>query len=868
MSSGGTIQDPGGNDHSGRDYRPGEQIAARYEVLELLGRGASGVVYRVHDRATDEEVAVKIIAEPIAGIEQLRSEVRLAWRVTHPNVLRVFDIVEHREGALLSMQYAEAGTLADRVGERLTDDETRAIAAPILDALEAAHQAGVVHRDLKPANVLIDKSGRLLLADFGVAKRLGAVASTGEGGISGTPAYMAPEQLTGDEVDARADLYSLGIIIYQLLAGTLPFVPVGSEVTLPMALKRVADEIPPLEDSALAGAVKALTRRDPDKRPASVAAARPLLGIDDAHQRRRGWPWIAVPIAAAALATGIWALRAGGDPAPPSPPAATVEPAVRSLTAGDEIVAQAPTFTPDGSVVFSSNRMGQFQLWTIDPDQATARPLTSGPRAKTAPQFSAGWLYFQIARPAGGYDLVRLPEASLQVTQPGRAAELVREDVRSARVSPAGDLLSVRRVQGVGHQARIEIHGSTTYFVGPESEQVTFADWSPDGRRIAYGRRDQLKEELGSIWLLDPPNGQPRRIVDGLPAWGQFVWADHESIAFFRGDGDRRALFLVNVESGREVRLAARFGYASLPAISADGRMVYVTDKVEFGVWVYDSDQRLRRVTSLGAGHAKSPSWVTTDNQLVYLVELPGEGFEVRRVRADDFSKITARRAISGDNPYIATSPDGRYACFGTRRGDESLLLLADLDSDSEPTILARAKLPADLYPNEISVNGTRVTYIIDDTSGRSEIHDVGLDGANPRLLVADAGAGLRSSDGSWIAYNHKSKRAEGGIRIQRMGGDGKPGGDRKLVPGTIDVEMYRFGPGADEITAMDLEELYVVNFATGKRRRLAFLPRGTLYPDRMSVHPDGRVAMMLGVGDRSLVVIENYAALAAAATR
>jgi len=528
-----------GNTTHAAVYEPGEQIAARYEVLDLLGRGASGAVYKVKDHASGEVVAVKIINDPVGGIEGLRREVRMAWRVTHPNVVRVFDIVEHRGGALLSMQYASGGTLVDRVGKPHAEGEVRAIATSILDALEAAHEAGVIHRDLKPANVLVDGAGRLLLSDFGVAKRVGTVSATGEGGLSGTPAYMAPEQLTGDEVDARTDLYALGILMYQLLSGSLPFVPAGCEPTLPMALKRVAAEVPSLEGSPLAKAVSALTRRKPGDRPGTAAEARALIeGTAKASPaaRRRRSAWLAALVAAMLAAAGVvvWSQRSGDDT--PPRPSANVEPIVRRLTAGDASIDQPVTFARDGTVVFASNQLGPFQIWALDADDATARPLTSGPLPKTAPQIIGDWLYFQRGRTDGGFDLVKLPTSSLESEPTGAEAVLVAADVRRARVSASGRALSLEPLPGLDHQARIRVFSPATgveQIVGPETQQLTYADWSPNGTRIAYARRDHLKDEIGSIWLLDPLDAEPRLLADRVPAWTGFAWADDDTIFFF-----------------------------------------------------------------------------------------------------------------------------------------------------------------------------------------------------------------------------------------------------------------------------------------------------------------------------------------------
>ncbi len=865
-----SAQDGADSPPGAAEYEPGDQIAARYEVLQRLGRGASGVVYRVRDRASGEEMAVKIIDDPVGGVDQLRREVRLAWRVTHANVVRVFDIVEHRHGALLSMQYAAGGTLADRIGTPMGDGEVRAIMAPILDGLEAAHEAGVIHRDLKPANILFSGAGQIQLSDFGVAELLDSGREGHEAGRGGTPAYMAPEQLTGGAVDARTDLYALGIVAYQLATGSLPFVTPGEQTTLSQARQRIEQDIPPIP-GALAAAVARLTRRDPDQRPRSVAEVRELFGIGGevgAGPLRKA-PWWAAAIAVGALAAVVRLVLLPAGPAEEQAVAAP-EPVVHALTAGDEIVAPPTASMGDGSVVMASNRLAGDQLWAIDARDATTRALTSGPAAKRAPQWVGDWLYFEIERDDERHDLVRLPQVALTAPRPGSGAETVWPDVERARVSSTGDILFLERYYGVGQPARIRVIAAgrgSDRVLGPDETEITWADWSPSGGSIAYTRRDQLKDEVGSLWQLDPETDRSRLLAEELPAWAGFDWVDDERIVFFRGDGELRELVAVDIATGDEVSLAQRLAYASWPTVTGDGRLIYVTDRLEYGIWIHDGTGPLSRATSLGSGHAKSPSWVTTNDELVYLVEMPGEGLEVRRVRGDTYSEITARRTLGGDNPYVAMSPDGRHVVYGEQRESESLLMVADIDSDASPRVLDRTAPPAVLYPIEFAVHGTRVTYIHEGTDGVSQIRDVTLDGTDPRLLVEDGGSGVRSRDGSWICYQLQSLQDEGGLRVQRTGTDGRPTGERRLVPGTAEVWMYRFGPGATEMTAMDEAELFVVDFVTGERRRLADLPRGTYHRDRMSVHPDGRVAMMLGVGIRNIVAVENFNELLDAAT-
>jgi eukaryotic-like serine/threonine-protein kinase len=220
-----------------------EVLAGRYQLLGLVGVGGMGSVYRARDRALDEIVALKMIANALVlepeALARFRQEVKLARRVTHHNVARTFDIGEHDGKRFLTMEFVEGESLAALIAREgpLLLGRIADIAQGICAGLAAAHAAGVVHRDLKPENVLIAKTGRVVLTDFGIARE-GSTKLT-LGGAVGTPAYMAPEQVEGRAVDARADLYALGAILYEMMTGSLawpgdsPFVVAAARLTQP-----------------------------------------------------------------------------------------------------------------------------------------------------------------------------------------------------------------------------------------------------------------------------------------------------------------------------------------------------------------------------------------------------------------------------------------------------------------------------------------------------------------------------------------------------------------------------------------------------------------------------------------------------------
>lgn len=262
---------------------PQQLFAGRYEVRSLLGRGGMGAVYRVLDRKLDEEVALKLLTlSTERAVERFLREVRLARRVTHPNVARTHDLGEHDGVHFLTMEYVR-GRALDRVldeEQKLAPERAARIAVEIAAGLEAAHTAGVVHRDLKPANVLIGDDGRVVLTDFGIARATQLETRTRETGtVLGTPDYMAPEQMMGQRTDARCDIYALGLILFEMLTGRLPW-----EADTPLATVMMRMHRPPLDPrtlgpvpDALAELILRCLERDRERRPGSAAEVAALL---------------------------------------------------------------------------------------------------------------------------------------------------------------------------------------------------------------------------------------------------------------------------------------------------------------------------------------------------------------------------------------------------------------------------------------------------------------------------------------------------------------------------------------------------------------------------------------------------------------
>ena len=229
--------------------QPGAILGQRYEILQILGEGGMGAVYKARDRELNRMVALKVIRPDLAGsqaiIDRFKQELLLATQVTHKNVIRIYDLSEADGMKFITMEYVEGEDLRGLMQQKgkLTPEEAVEIMQQTCRALEAAHSAGIIHRDLKPQNIMRDKTGRILVMDFGLARTLEGDGMTQTGALVGTMDYMSPEQALGKDLDQRSDLFALGLIFYELLTGKMPY---KADSVVASLLKRTQERAAPV----------------------------------------------------------------------------------------------------------------------------------------------------------------------------------------------------------------------------------------------------------------------------------------------------------------------------------------------------------------------------------------------------------------------------------------------------------------------------------------------------------------------------------------------------------------------------------------------------------------------------------------------
>ena len=337
--------------------------AGRYRIERTLGHGGMAVVYLAHDEELHRPVALKVLAEHLAGDDNFRArflqESKLAGRLSHPNVVQVYDAGETEGSPYIVMEYVPGDTIAQR--GKLSHVQAVPLALQACAGLQHAHNAGLVHRDIKPANLLVREDDVLKVADFGIARAAELTRLTQHGTVIGTAAYLSPEQAAGAEVTPATDIYSLGAVVYELLTGRAPY---EFESLAELAAQQTGGVITPLRDlepsvpEPVEAAVMHALAREPRFRPASAAdfahelatAAEPpdtrLLGstvTKPMHSRTYrsvpgsgAWPWIAAAAAVAIVAVILGLLRLGGDRSSTRPQPVQIQAPVRGATPAAE----------------------------------------------------------------------------------------------------------------------------------------------------------------------------------------------------------------------------------------------------------------------------------------------------------------------------------------------------------------------------------------------------------------------------------------------------------------------------------------------------------------------------------------------------
>jgi class 3 adenylate cyclase/Tol biopolymer transport system component len=633
---------------------PGRELGGRYRLLAALGEGGMGQVMRALDLALGEEVALKFVRPELArdaeAIERLKHEVRLARAVTHPNICRIHDFQELSGLAFLSMELIRGRTLLEELQARgpLSPARIVELTAGVAAGLGAAHARGVTHRDLKPSNIMLEEgSGRVVLMDFGIAE-LGAAQAAGEGAsVQGTPEYMAPEQVRGEACGPRADLYALGVILYQLAVGNPPH---QAATPVAVAIKHLQEEpVPPQAlrpelPERLSRVILHCLAKEPGQRPADVLEVWRALAPEAFPARPRRSSWLGAALALVLLAgAGLTAWLVGRGP-PPLPAWGTPRPLAASLAR--EALGR---FSPDGARL-AYLRAGD--IWIQEPER--------GERAVTR-------------------------KADLEEADAWAGLAWARDGL---------SLLATRDGPGGRETRTYDLSGAE---LGPGLPEAASAEPSPDGTRWAWLRPDPAGR--AALWIGRPDGSEARALLpaDASRAFQKPRWSpDGRALAVVvhqLGYRTTTDIGLVEVDTG-QLRLLTRDGAEARaantdPAWLPDGSGLVYASQRSGGTLLYHVPRGGGASTPLAPGSIedqRQPEVAPDFTRLVYtcraeqvdlaLVELAGG--EARDLTRDPWL-----------DRFPVFSPDGdRVAFHAQRRADQpaqlSLVLLQLASGEEE----------------------------------------------------------------------------------------------------------------------------------------------------------------------------------------
>jgi serine/threonine protein kinase/Tol biopolymer transport system component len=863
------------NEPAGGSLPIGCQIGP-YQIEALLGGGAMGQVYRVMDTRLRRKVAIKFLSATVAdaaGRRRFQREAQMASSLNHPHILTVHDAGEFEARQYLVTELVEGGTLSDWTRQQKREyHEIADLLAGVADALAAAHEANILHRDIKPANILVTRSGFAKLADFGLAKLVETIkydgiaptpaeAATRPGVIVGTIAYMSPEQASGRTVDSRSDIFSFGVLLYELLAGHRPFTGATDleqlQTTIHGAPEPLHEEVPLMLRMI---AEKAL-EKDPNYRYQTMRE----IFVDLRRFTRQGRTeprpktenkthraWLAWSVAGVMLAgTAIWEM---GRPAasPPNP----LEKA-RFMRVTDFESTEA-AISPDGRfVAFVSDRDGPFDVWLTEVGTGHEINLTRGRVSQLpGPLRSVGFSGDGSEILLGGGDAgMRLQLVPLTG---GTPRNFLAEEAANVAWSPDGARI-VYHTFGDGDPLFVaERAGSNARRIFGEQVGIHnhFPTWSPDGRWIYFVHGTPATREM-DLWRILPAGGAPERLTQLNADVAYPTPVGTRTVLYVARDADGSGPWLWAFDVKRKDSRRVSFGleqYTSVAA-SADGRRLVATiGNPKASLWSVPILDRLaeeRDVKPFPVPTVRALAPRFGGAALYYLSSL-GTSDGLWR-----FQEGQALEIWKGADGALLEAPsvsaDGSRVAIVLRRSGKRRLHVLSADG---------AELQSIADTIDIQGNGCwspDAKWFVASGSNATGLglFKIPLEGGPPvRLAAGPALNPVWSPDGSLIVYTGTNVRTFAPLLAIR------PDGTRVELPG-ISVrrlgERVRFLPDGKRLIYMQgvlgSQDFWLLDLVTMKSRALTRLQnRATM--QTFDITPDGKQIVFDRLRENSNVVL------------
>jgi Tol biopolymer transport system component/predicted Ser/Thr protein kinase len=696
---------------------------SHYKILEKLGEGGMGVVYKAHDTKLDRLVALKFLphyltSDPLEK-ERFYHEARAASALLHANVAVVFEIDEHDDQVFIAMEYVEGKTLKRIIEETpLTIKKVLDMAIQVCDGLAAAHERGIVHRDIKSENIMVTAKGQPKITDFGLAKVKGATKLTKAGSTLGTALYMSPEQARGEEVDHRSDIFSFGVVLYEMLTGRLPFNGDHQAALLysiindePEPIARFNEKVTPEIEHIV---VKALEKdkddryQHADEMLADLRRERKKLdyvksGQVTAQTAARARPvrrrfWYGVGAAALIILAGAFYVMVSKRP-----PHAALNPnmAFRALPIPFTDVGE-PGLSRDGDwAAFPAlDERGKYDIYFMNTTSGESRRITSD---------SCYYMMSADISPDGSqvaYDrpnaAMSLPEIAI-VSSVGGSSRVVVEGGWGPTWSPDGRRIGYLTEKGAGSKSgKAEFHTVRPNGTDERCELVdsTATDarsfcWSPDGRSICWIKK--LSQQWQELAVYDLATKRARQLTSDRKSIRDVSWAFNGQIIFSSNKTGNFNLWMIPASGGTETQITKGAGPDYNIAMSRDGsKLLYRQEQTVGHIWIAGTD-------------GTNPRQITFDNVYLWRVAFTSDSKKVlfgliqsaasnngAVVCSIDRDGRNRTQLTSGDesvnNPL--PSPDGRWIIYGKNALDEpsdsSKVYLISAENPGAPRLVGR----------------------------------------------------------------------------------------------------------------------------------------------------------------------------------
>lgn len=667
------------------------QRVGSFELIEELGRGGMGVVFRARDLQLEREVALKrphleLLDRP--GFRaRFMGEARASSKLMHPNIVTVFEVLEDQDVPWLVMELIDGASLRSLLSGRrpLPVENVLQYAEGLTDALRVAHTGGILHRDINPNNILVGKDGRARLSDFGLARARveleekgwyseGSTLDEASGRIVGTRGYMSPEQALGKSVDPRSDIFSLGVVIYEMCTGEPAFARSGSSDWLDALLHREPPSVSTL-NAEIPQEFQGIVHKAMAKRPfqrhqnanemlLDLRASRRRLQTDSSHSGPRPLVrqfsnrslYAIAGLAATAIVTfGIlqWVSK-------PSENGPALGPTHQRLTTEPGWEGK-PAISPEGNMVaYSSDHSGNLDIWIVHASGGNALQLTTDPSSDTDPAWYPDGSRVVFASDRGGERAIwRIPPL-------GGPPVLLVPNATDPAVSPNGQYVAFARAGPSGllriHVAPLDDPSAARVLTGDDDGQWDHENptWSPDGRALCYGG-------FRDLWLVPVDGGSSSRLAAGDFRDSDPVWsADGKQIIFNSGRDNTLALWRIDIDGSRPERLTAGTSDEGQPSLSRDGRwLAYSTRESNPDIVVLDRRTGVRE-TIAGATIENEPAVAPDGSSVVFMSDRRGT-FDLWLQPLRDGRPEGAPRRLTDHQGIAAVpafSPDGRWIAY------------------------------------------------------------------------------------------------------------------------------------------------------------------------------------------------------------